>query len=438
MPYPLSTPVFAGDPTLATHYNNLRSDALHAGQAATDAVAMATMLERFESRLKIQRLDADRIRIPASAAEPVSMMINGFMVQAVANVDLAVGAKPSGAPYTWFIFANRADSSTTFTLSLSTSPTELANQRRIGRLYWDGSKIDKDSIRSELSLYIADLLYFVEPQTCEGRLTLSTGVSVTPADVSSSSLVYFTPHSGNRIALYVPGYGWRLYSFSELSVSVAAFAIDKNIDVFIYDNAGTLTLSLEEWSNNTLRAVSIVRQDGIYCKSGALNHRYLGTVRTNAAGTTCDTKDKRFLWNFYNRMLRPLYRHDPTPSWTYNVRAWRKFNQSSFNRLNFVIGVNETPVHVVFNGTSKAGSSSLHGVALGLDSDEPASPDSSWSTHAIAEVHFSVAVYHGFPGLGYHYIQMLETGSPTAATFYGTHTLTIELAKSCAHGSILC
>ena len=50
-----------------------------------------------------------------------------------------------------------------------------------------------DNRLSELAQLVADLLYYVDPQICNGRLTLSTGVPVTTADVSSSATLYFAP-----------------------------------------------------------------------------------------------------------------------------------------------------------------------------------------------------------------------------------------------------
>jgi len=50
MTYPESANVSAGDATLAAHYNDLRADAVHLGQAAADAVSLGTLLERYVTR----------------------------------------------------------------------------------------------------------------------------------------------------------------------------------------------------------------------------------------------------------------------------------------------------------------------------------------------------------------------------------------------------
>jgi hypothetical protein len=438
MTYPSSFEVSAGDATLASHYNSLRSDALFLGQSGDDAVNLAALLERYETRLKIDRLNTDQVRIVASATEPVSLMIAGYMVQAVANVDLAAEHKPSGAENTFYIFANRADDSTTFSLTVSTSSTEGENQRRIGRFYWDGTRIVRDSIRTELAVQIKSLLSYVEPQICEGRLTVSTGVSVPSADVSASSFVFFTPHKGNRISLYVPGYGWRLYTFSELSLDLSAIPTGTNADIWLYDNAGSLALDYSVWSNDILRATAIVRQDGIFCKSGALNYRYLGTVRTSEAGVTCDTKEKRFVWNYYNRVPRPLYRHESTQSWTYAVRLWRPWNNSEENRVEFVIGVDEVEARLHFHSGTNDSSAIIRSIGIGLDSITTPSDNSVWAAFSVAERAGVQAIYSGYPGLGFHFLQLLELGySTTAVTYYGSNIVnSVEVDHSGAVGSV--
>ena len=338
MTYPESSIVSAGDATLASHYNELRADAVLLGKSSDDAESLGSILERYESRLEIELLSTDKVRVPASATAPVSLLIDGYLCQALANVDLDAGDIPSGGANAYYIFANRTDDSTTFTLTVNTSSTEAADQRRIGRFYWDGSAIVKDSVRSELAVLIADLLYFTDPQICNGRLTLSTGVPVTTADVSSSATIYFTPYLGNRISLYVQDYGWRSYSFSEITLDISGVTIDKNLDIWIYNNAGTLTLAYTEWSNDTDRATALVLQDGVLVNSGAADYRYLGTVRTSGSGVSCDTKLKRFTWNLYNQVPRAFYVHDNTGSWTHASTSWRAMNNDTANRISFVLG----------------------------------------------------------------------------------------------------
>jgi hypothetical protein len=431
MSYPLTSAVSAGDATLASHYNNLRKDALYLGQDAADAVALGAALERLEFRLTLERLNTTQVRVPASASAPVSLLVDGFLVQSIANVDLDLGDAPSGAAAAYYVFANRAAASTSFTLSISPSITELDDQRRIGRFYWDGVKIVKDSVRTELAGHITDILYLVDPQVCHGRLTLSTGIPVPTSDIASSGFVYLTPDRGNRIALYVNDYGWRIYPFGELNLDLSVYGADKNLDVFIHDNAGTLTLSAVEWSNDTLRATAIVRQDGVWVKSGAPEYRYLGTVRTSAAGAACDTKLKRFVWNMYNRTEREMIVTEDTDSWTYTVNnTWRPFNNDEDNKVEFVIGVNESLVNFeCFCLAENSGNNSI-GVSVALDRTNDTDRVLSKGSRLMSvNLDYYGAVYKGLPGIGYHYLAIVELSGGTTTTYYGD--------KGCSNGEIL-
>ena len=424
MSYPVSSEVSPGDATLAAHYNNLRSDSLHFGQSNLDSVNLGDVLEHYESRLSLEKLNTKQIRVPASAVEPVGLVVDGYLVLSTANVDLNAADVPTGGASVWYLFANRAADSTTFTLSVSTSATENNNQRRIGRFYYDGTKIIKDSVRTELSILISNFSYQVQSQVCNGRLTLSTGVPVPTSDISSASSLFFTPYNGNRISLYVPNYGWRPYSFSELSLDLSGLTANKNYDIFIYDNEGTLTLQAVVWSNDTLRVTSITLQDGVYCKSGAPSYRYLGTIRILAGGgAAADSVLKRYIWNQHNRVLRDFIVKESTDSWTYNTTAFRPWNNSTDNRVQFVIGNSIEPIKLDFLLAAEisSGSYAARG-GIGLDSTTVSSAQlmaMSQSPSNNAIIHLAVK-YIGFPGIGFHYLQLLEYGvSPATSTFRG-------------------
>jgi len=417
MAYPLSSDVSPGDATLANQYNYLRSDSLRFGQAAADAANIGAVLENFESRLTIEKLNIAQLRVPASVSQPVSLIVHGYPVQSVANVDLDAGDVPTGGASVWYIFANRTASSTSFTLSISTSPTPNANQRLIGRFYYDGSKIEKDSVRTEFSIHISELLFLKENHICNGRLTLSTGVPITTSDIGSSSTLYFTPINGNLISLYVPNYGWRIYSFSELTLDLSALDADKNYDIFIYDNEGTLTLQSLAWSSDTLRATSLLLHDGIYCKSSDLTCRYLGTIRTLAAGgATADTECKRFVWNLYNRFKRVISKYEPTASWTYSTEAWRPLHNDTDNRIEFVKGLDLDPITLhawVFGINDSSG-----GFSIGVALDAIDITDADLRTYCSVD-HITVeCIYLKNIALGYHYLQITEWAEEVGITTF--------------------
>ncbi len=339
MPYPLSSDVSSGQPTAHQHYNNLRADALRLGQSEVDSATLGALLARFEHGLSLEYLDTNRLRVPASPAAPAVLVINGCMLTAAANVDLSAGSAPSGAAALYYVFAVRSPGSTTFTLDINTSEAESANTRRIGRFFWDGSALVRASITTETAVFSAGLLGYSTPQTCSGRLSL-VSASPQPANTTGGTL-YFTPFQGNRAALYAPGYGWRAYPFSEISLSLAGRAADKNFDVFLAPAGGALGLELLQWSNDATRAVDLAWLDGVLVKNTDPSRRYLGTLRTSAAGECADEPGRRYLYNHHNRLPCRLFRGDSTTH-TYASTTRRYWNNDSSLWIGLILGQEQT------------------------------------------------------------------------------------------------
>lgn len=254
--------------------------------------------------------------------------------------------------------------------------------------------------------------------SCSGRLTLETGVPVSTTDQSGGTL-YYTPYKGAQISLY-DGSKWKMYLFTEVSLALS-ISSGSNYDVFLYDNGGTIALELSNaWTNDTTRATAITLQDGVYVKNGGTTRRYVGTIRGSGANTTADSKAQRFVWNHCNPQRKLLSVTESADSWTYNSTTYQSFNSSTSNRVEYVVGISESPVRVnamgLANGTGRGAS-----IGIGIDSTSTNSGilkgrylDSS-NDDGISQVW---AFYLGHPGLGYHYLQMLEADTNTV-TFYG-------------------
>ncbi|GAP22247.1 hypothetical protein [Leptolinea tardivitalis] len=145
--YPSSGEVSPGQPTASSQYNNLRKDALTLGAAPEDARTIGQFFARFISGVRLEYLATNRLRIPFVTTNPPTLMINGYMCQASANVDLPAGCF-SGLAATWYIFARRNPGSSSFTLEINTSPVEGTDQRLIGQCYWDGSNVSAASVNT--------------------------------------------------------------------------------------------------------------------------------------------------------------------------------------------------------------------------------------------------------------------------------------------------
>lgn len=252
---------------------------------------------------------------------------------------------------------------------------------------------------------------------CEGRLTLTSATPVTSADVSGATTLYWAPYAGNKVALY-DGSSWSVSTFTQRSISLSGLTASKPYDVWVYDNSGTITLELLVWTNDTTRATAIVLQDGVWCKTGALTRRYLGTLYVDSGGgAVTSTLAIRHLWNYYNRCPLPLFRMDTTNSWTYTVAAWRQANASTANQFDFIIGVAEVPViaELKVQGYNSSADVATY-VGLGLDSTtaptsgnfttcNPASSPSAGQEFALS------SAYSGYPAAGRHYLAWLENST---------------------------
>lgn len=266
---------------------------------------------------------------------------------------------------------------------------------------------------------------------CEGRLTLTTGVPVTTADVTAATTLYFTPYNGNRIALH-DGTGWITRTFTQLSVSLAGLTANTNYDIFIYYDAGAMSLytpvSTFAWSSGSARAVALALQDGIYVSSSSSFLRYLGTIRTT--GTTGQTEDSvlaRYVWNYYNRRTINMVVSNAT-SHTYNSATIRAFNNGALftSGMAYVVGLVDEAIMATLSGqlTWASGDSNMS-FGIGIVS----------TTNIITALLASVgttrtnwAMTPVLPALGYNELWANEstTAAGTAPTF-GTARLLATL-----------
>lgn len=256
-------------------------------------------------------------------------------------------------------------------------------------------------------------------RTVQARLTLTTGVPVTTSDVTAATTVYLTSYKGNLYSIY-NGSRWEIRALSsDLSVSVPS-TTNTPFDIFLDYNSGTPQLVTTNWTNATTRATAIALQNGALVKSGTATQLYLGTgCTTGVSGQTEDSASSRFLWNYYNRVVRPVFVRDATASWNYSTAAWRQANASTSNQVNFVRGVDEDNVNLSVTSvyTTNNTTSVICFTSIGLDSTTaPAStstvlPISNYGASNATAGNAGVASYGGLPGIGKHYLSWLEYGN---------------------------
>lgn len=262
----------------------------------------------------------------------------------------------------------------------------------------------------------------------EGRLTASTGTPVTTADVSAATSIFYTPYTGNRIALYDSTASlWNTRTFTELTISLSGCTASKPYDVFLYDNAGTVASETLVWTNTTTRATALAQQDGAYVKSGTPSRRYVGSFFCNATGGQTDsTFVKQYIWNMYNRRARAMRRLEASSTWTYNSATWRQANAAAANQLEVMVGLAEDAMPVTVTAMVQTNTANDYAaVAVGVDSTSAIGTGTLWVSTRMPSGAADVPVMADlttYPALGYHFLVWLESrpGGTGTLTFTGT------------------
>lgn len=307
-----------------------------------------------------------------------------------------------------------------------------------------------DSVRAVLRAAGNWVLMFKPPSPntapiCNGRLTLTTGVPVTIADVLAATIVYFTPYVGNRISTF-NGSVWNTSVFSEKSVSVPG-TTNKPFDVFIVD--GTLALETVDWSDDLTRATNIALQDGVFVKSTDHTRRYLGTGRTTAVAGQCEKSHSLcYLYNYYNQKPHFMFAVEPADSWTYTIATYRQANANTANQFSAVIGVQETlvsaRVDAVGRNDAGGGAGTFFSVGIGVDSSTVNSAKvmtAVGSSTIGAGFSFPIAgvsaIYKDYPPIGKHDFRWLEISQAVGTTiWFGDNG--VAYVQSGITGELLC
>lgn len=295
----------------------------------------------------------------------------------------------------------------------------------------------------------------------QGRLTLASGTPVMTSGVAAATSVKYTPYTGNLVGLW-NGSSFVASTFSELSVATSGLTASNVYDVFIWSNGGTVTETFgPAWTagatagSNTARgsgagSTAIGRVNGVLVNTNALSGgpaagygTYVGTVATDGGGATVSWglgsaaagggAAVLNVWNTYNRVTVSPNVNDTTASHTYVSTTYRAWDNSATNRITFVVGVLEDGV--LAQAACAASSSAAAGsqtIGLGLDSASAVAAGSVAIAQQSSAAGFNAnpsTSYGGLPGLGAHFLQLLEAGDGTrTATFNGATQMTYTAA----------
>lgn len=172
-----------------------------------------------------------------------------------------------------------------------------------------------------------------------GRLTLTSGTPITASNtIVTGTTLYYTPYLGNNVYLY-DGSRWNRHTLGgDISLDCSGFTQDVLYDIFLYDNAGTLTLESTAWSTTTARATALAWQNGILVRSGSTTRRYLGTVcrlvgglyQTASYSGSSNTLAHNTVCNWYNQVQGSI-RHSGVAFAALSAAAWTLVNTNMFS-----------------------------------------------------------------------------------------------------------
>lgn len=218
----------------------------------------------------------------------------------------------------------------------------------------------------------------------QGYLTPTSGTPVITSDVIGATTVYYTPYVGNIIPIY-NGASFLPTVFSELSLSISSLSASTIYDVFVFNNAGALTLATgPSWTTSTAGAgargsgagtTQLTRLNGIWVNIASMTGKngsntytvpasqgtYLGSlyVDSTLGQVTCHRSygqsRKWGIWNTYNRRRITLQAGDGTSSWNYTTNTARASNGSSSNALVFFSGLPEEACDILFSQSIQYG-----------------------------------------------------------------------------------
>lgn len=405
--------------------------------AATDVQAAIEELDAEK-----QPLDAELTAIAGltSAADKLAYF-TGSGTAALATLTAAARTLLAGASMT-AIMASLGClplAGGTLTGKLTLSGTEAAGADAASRSYADGVAANSSTMGPP-----------------GGRLTLTSGISVTTSDVTGGTSIYYTPHVNDLLPLY-DGTVWAVKQFTELELVLDSDSghtgyhqNGKCFDVYVFDDSGTLRLgSSPMWTdvNNRGAANDIARLNGRWTNAASLQLRfgsasgslvtvaagealYVGTFLTTSDGATSDSLLYRHLWNTYNRAPRAIRSLDTTDSWTYSTATWRLANNSANSILGFVRGLDEDAVSAQVMASVSNDTATPRAVFVAVGVSSASAPSGSRTVAMCTSAVYGAphGAYHGFPGLGYQYVSWLEMGTGVdIQTWYGDNGSTTNL-----------
>lgn len=260
-----------------------------------------------------------------------------------------------------------------------------------------------------------------------GRLSLQSGVQVSTSDQISQSTLYWV---GDKYLPCQDANGW-VFTAAPTSLALSGLTSGKNYDVF-FDAAGGMDLA-PAWTNDTTRATGISLIDGVWVNTSGYTSvinstvitanyaLYLGTIRATAATTTEDSRAKRFVWNLYNQMHRPVRVIESTNSWNYSSTSYQQANASAANQVDVLCGL-PSAIDLRVSAACSGDAANRGGVvAIGEDgTTQHADCQPGWGRSQVSNLVIQMQAFLSLTvATGRHYYTWIEKANTATVTWYG-------------------
>jgi hypothetical protein len=279
---------------------------------------------------------------------------------------------------------------------------------------------------------------------------------VLTTDTTAATTIFFCLYNGANVVTYDDGSTPTVHTFAELSQllsdatkSPAAGAANKNYDMFVWNDAGTMRCTRgPAWSSDTSRGTGVGTTElsapgGVWRNlraitngPAALTGTYVGTIRTDGntqcnmmfapAGVAGGSSNRLDVWNMYNRVLVSSINDDSVDNYEYHTGGWRAKNNNVHNETSFIVGLSEDFFHAINIAAcipTGGGSASVgwgYDATLVLDS-HCATGDAASGSNGLSNFQ---AVLDKMPDIGFHFVCPIEIGQGGAnnVQWYFHHT----------------
>ena len=250
------------------------------------------------------------------------------------------------------------------------------------------------------------------------NLTASITSIIFVSGISNTS-IYILPDKSKRISLYNGSSAWETLETTGITVAIGTVTADLPIDIFLYNNSGTVTAELVAWTSATARATAVVRQDGVWVKSGATTRRLFCTFVPDTTTTTIDDAGgiasqvggKRYLAETDGFRSKSMFVFDGTATWNYNSATVRQANGATGNRVSYVQSTDGVTVDAKLDSCISV-TSGIGCISIGFDqtTDAHQLPGGTVALNAINGT-TNISVHHTRrTKAGLHHVNWLEFG----------------------------